>query len=74
MEEFSSRDLNNEYKEKIRRIKEYILSLINKKYKRQKKEVEDKIINQIEEVFDDEKFPNKSEKEGSDYDGKQFDE
>jgi hypothetical protein len=65
MEELSSRNSNNDFKEKIRRIKEYVLSLINKKYKRQRKNVEDDIINQIEEVFDDEYFPNKSEEESS---------
>ena len=66
MEELSSRNSNNDYKEKIRRIKEYVLSLINKKHKRQRKNVEDDIINQIEEVFDDEHFPDKSEEEAGD--------
>ena len=54
---------NNEFKEKIRKIKEYIESLFRKRNKKKREKVEDDIIDQIDEVFDDDNFPKKIDEE-----------
>ena len=54
---------NNEFKEKIRKIKEYIESLFRKRNKKKREKVEDDTIDQIEEVLDDDNIHEKLDEE-----------
>ena len=56
---------NNEFKEKIRRIREYIESLFRKRNKKKREKVEDDIIDQIEEVLDDDESEKTDEEDFS---------
>jgi hypothetical protein len=53
MEVLGPNDTADKFKEKLRRIREYLDSLSVKRNKKKRERVEDDIIDQIEEVFDD---------------------
>jgi hypothetical protein len=66
MEVLGPNDSVDKFKEKLRRIREYLNSLSVKRNRTKRKKVEDDINEQIEEVFDNDNSSEKQEDSFSD--------